>query len=248
MGRGMDSPYRTNEAPRDVISTTGREDKVCSMSRGVCRKRVGALLTVLGVLTLGGMFTAGALTGALVTAPRKVLLRCATDPEPDLGARVHLLPHSAPPPPARGVAFHLPAPGAGLLETTEPQTHDPWALFSRARALESAGLPLHVSEVDLPAISLSDAAPLQVHATPVTTGAGSSGVELATIPTGSLLARAGMKQGDVVLSINGYSAARSEWMDHVWNAGARERGGHVVVELVRRGQREVVSIRWTPAR
>jgi hypothetical protein len=66
------------------------------------------------------------------------------------------------------------------------------------------------------------------------------GVELAAIPQSSLLERAGFRQGDVVLSVNGYPAVDPVWIDHV----RADPGGSTVVELLRSREHLVMVLEW----
>jgi hypothetical protein len=153
-------------------------------------------------------------------------------------------PPPAAPPEPRAVAYALPTWPAGLLEASEPQTHDPDVLRARARALDAAGL-VRLSDVRFAAAPSLEDRPLLFHATPVNATGRTDGVELGTIPPHSLLARAGLAQGDIVLSVNGYPAAGTEWVDHVF--GPPERAGQAVVELVRAKRRFVLMLHWPPA-
>jgi S1-C subfamily serine protease len=92
--------------------------------------------------------------------------------------------------------------------------------------------------------ALANGLGFNVNATPIarTTSGVADGVELATIPKGSLLETAGFRQGDVVVSVNGYPAADPVWIDRV----RADAGGATVVELFRNKQRVVLILEWLP--
>jgi hypothetical protein len=251
----MDSPYRT--ANLDVILSASRLDKRCGPYFGAICPRRGAtpLLRSRFAKSMTSLLIAVVFTGAAVAAigggvracitlgsinPQPVLLRCATAATPSPPSPP---PRIAPLRPLRQVPFDLPTLPVGTLQVTEPVTHDPWVLRERAHDLEKAGFPLRVIEVALPAWETPKIEPFQIHATPVTNGpASTEGIEISYVPKYSLLARAGFRQGDVVLSIDGYPAAGTEWTDHVFLNS--DRGGRAVVELVRDRQRVVLVLAW----
>jgi sulfur carrier protein ThiS len=198
-----------------------------------------------GLVTAGlsavGAVAVVSMTLSMLESTGRVVVAPPPPPRPTsaaLPARMHAS--------TRAVAFELPSVENSMLALTEPATHDPAVLLVRARELERAGLPLRVMDVVLPPWETPTLTPFQVHAVPITTnGRGSDGIEIATVPKFSLLARAGFVQGDVVVSVNGYAAAGTAWADHVFvNA---DRGGLALVELVRDGRRIALAVAWPAA-
>ena len=241
----MDSPYRQGEL--DVIQSSGREDKRCTDAPRVCSRLrrtrfrdrvalVGAWAGGLSMFLVGVFGVAAGARACLLLAnmnPHPVLLRC-TEPAPSMHAQRPSPPHLP------RTMFDLPP--ANLLGATEPETHDPAVLALRALSLKAAGTPVNVQVVGIPGDALVKGLGFRVHATPVARipGAAAAGMELATIPKGSLLERAGLLQGDVVLSVNGYNAAEAGWIDHV----RADPGAATVVELLRAKQRVVLVVEW----
>ena len=248
----MDSPYRSAEL--DVLLTASRRDKRCG-EVAVCphlrppgrrfRSRLPELLAVLAGVVTAGLSAVGAvavvsMTLALLEMPSRPGIAAPPPPASPMPPRARALA------PSRAVPYDLPRLAESMLALTEPATHDPAVLLVRARELERAGLPLRVMEVVLPPWETPNVTPFQIHAVPITTsGRASEGMEIATVPRFSLLARAGLQQGDVVVSVNGYAAAGTSWSDHVF-ANA-DRGGLAVVELVRDGRRIALAVAWPAA-
>jgi hypothetical protein len=249
----MDSPYRMGEL--DVIQCHGRDDRRCAPFGVTCaagsrKRRWGERITVafawasgVSLLVAAALGIAGGARACALLAdmkPNPVLLKCAAPPPPKKHA------HDAPPPPAAPpvkppTLYDLPpvtlfaaadAKGAGM-DTV------------RALALSAAGAPVKVQLVGIPKDVLRTGLGFNVNATPISRAPGlpAEGVELATIPKGSILERAGLLQGDVVLTVNGYNAAQPTWIDHV----RAEPGAATVVELLRAKQRVMLVVEWLPA-
>ncbi len=210
---------------------------------------MSAVLFALFIISAAGLVAiAGGVQALLMLRQPEQL------PMPFVGAAERPAPPTRPrlspsPPPAPSVtqaALDLPQLSSGLLAVTEPLTHDPVALLVRATELQRAGLPLQITHAALPPWETPTVTPFQVHTTVVSRGGRQpDAIEIGTVPKYSLLARAGFRQGDVVLSVDGYPAAGTEWTDHVF-VGA-ERGGSAVVELVRERQRVVLALTWPPS-
>jgi hypothetical protein len=254
----MDSPYRSADV--DILSSASRNDRRCSPTRATCRRLgtrehrrfaavrdVGAVFFALFVSAAGLVAIAGGVQGLL-------MLRAA-----ETKSTVHLAPPgpriepvskggtSAAVPASAWSAFDVTPLPAGILALTEPVTHDPAVLLSRAGELERSGLPIRITHVRLPPWETPKVAPFQVHATPVSFGGGRTpdAIEIGAVPKFSFFARAGFQQGDVVLTIDGYPAVGTAWTDHVLTDS--ERGGRAVVELVRDRRRLVLDLTWPPS-
>jgi len=252
----MDSPYRSADV--DILSSASRNDRRCSPTFGRCegsaprRRRgvaalldMGAVLFALFVSAAGLVAIAGGVQGFLMlrTSEAQSTVRLAEPPRPRIVPSPSRTTGAALMASAPATVFDVPPTATGILALTEPITHDPAVLLARAVELENAGLPLHVAHVRLPAWETPKVAPFQVHATPVTLGGRTvEAIEIGAVPKYSLLARAGLQQGDVVLTINGYPAVGTVWTDHVFVAA--DRGGSAVVELVRDRHRLVLALSW----
>jgi hypothetical protein len=244
----MDSPYRTSEL--EIVQSAGRADKRCTDdAAGRCAhaKRKRARFGPVVAWLIAGGFVLMAFTGLVAGVracvilaemkPHPVLLKCALPPPvKPAHVRVDPMPKVDPTP------FDLPP--VNLLVTTEPETHDPGVLAARALRMKAAGIPLNITVVGLPRDAISNGLGFNVKTWPIarTVNGKADGVELATIPRSSLLERAGLRQGDVVLSVNGYPAADPVWIDHV----RADPGSTTVVELLRDKQREVLVLQWLP--
>jgi len=245
----MDSPYRSSEL--EVVHSAGRADKRCGSSGEACsrmkKRTAGALIsTVLALLFTGGILgTAVGGIGAGIRAcmaiaemkPHPVLLTCAPPEAHARASKPQIVPK------VDATPFALPP--ADLLAATEPETHDPGVLVLRAIAMQSAGLPVKVVVVGIPRAAVAKGLGFNINTTPIARAAHGKpdGVEIATIPKGSLLELAGLEQGDVVVSVNGYPAADPRWIDRV----RAEPGDTTVVELLRAKQRRILVVEWLHA-
>lgn len=250
----MDSPYRTAEL--DVLLTASGGDCRCANAPPVCRphpsrfaRGTHACRAALTVLMIAGDIVG--ITACLLVCAMLVRAelpsRTEYEPSPKLSvaapAPPPLLPAAAPLPSAP--ARERPLCPAGLLAESEPVTHDPVVLRSRARDLVRAGVLARVDDVTLALASTPEATAFQFFARPPPLGVGPGGIIVGEFAAGSLLARAGLHAGDLVLSVDGYAAGGTEWIDHSFRS--LDRGGLVAVELVRGGQRRVLAITWPTA-
>src|SRR5512140_411792 len=162
-GKAMDSPYRSAEL--DVLLSASRSDRRCSPVAGAGRCRpvtprargpfarlahMSAALFALFVTGAGLVGLAAGINACIMVSAydaRPVMLHAERAPAPRPAASPPRRPKLALAPP---VAFDLPAPATGLLAVTEPITHHPGALRSRAQDLERACLPARLLDVALP--------------------------------------------------------------------------------------------------
>ena len=124
-----------------------------------------------------------------------------------------------------------------ILAKAGPVTHEPRELFARAERLAAAGADLSTRATHLSSVSLPDGGATRV--VPVQHGGGPIGVRL--LHPGPLLEEAGIEDGDLVTSVNGYEYPQdpSLWLDPFL-----QRSGNAVIEVLRGTRRVVISVRW----
>jgi hypothetical protein len=138
-------------------------------------------------------------------------------------------------------------PPSLLAHAGGPETHDPAFLVARARRLADAGGDIIVSSVRLRydvldhAVQSLFASHTGVRLTPVVRSGEPAGLRIDS-SSGTLFAMLGVRDGDVVTAVNGYSLfSLSEHGTPVRN-GLEER--LMVAELVREGHRIVIIVSW----
>ena len=130
-----------------------------------------------------------------------------------------------------------------VLAELRPETHDPDELIARAQKLRAAGMDILMLRADLSRSLLEDGfADLRTRVTPVHKDGKTVGTRLSKLRQDSLAVLAGIQNGDIITSINGYAMASPEQALAGYQGAAHTRAA--VVELIRNGRRVIVAIRW----
>jgi len=141
------------------------------------------------------------------------------------------------------VQLTTPLPAYSLL--ADGKTHDSASLMARARSLVEAGYDVTIGFVDVApetVARLRQGSGTSIALAPVYLGGAISGLEITSLGPGS--PTVGIEAGDILLSLNGYRM--SENLEAFYEATfLRAPGGHVVVELLRRGKRVVLDLWWS---
>ena len=149
---------------------------------------------------------------------------------------------TAPAPFAAQLAAPLPA--YSLL--ADGKTHDSASLMARARSLVEAGYDVTIGFVDVApetVARLRQGSGTSISLTPVYLGGAISGLEITSLGPDSPMP-VGIEAGDILLSLNGYRM--NENLEAFYETTfVRAPGGHVVVELLRRGKRVVLDLWWS---
>lgn len=152
----------------------------------------------------------------------------------------------------------VPAPAATQLAAPLPlyslladgKTHDAASLMGRARSLVEAGYDVTIAFVDVAPATVERVrrgADAKLSLTPLYVGNAVAGLQINSVGPDPVVRPPGIEPGDVVLSLNGFRM--SEDLDAFYEkAFGRDRGGHVVVELLREGRRVVLDLWWSSPR
>lgn len=138
-------------------------------------------------------------------------------------------------------------PTPSVLAHAGPETHDPAFLVARARRLADAGADVIVASVRLRADTLDEAiramvtSPNPARIVPVYSHGRAAGLRIAGA-RGALFSMAGVRDGDVLLSINGY--ALDSFDQHSLHLGRSLDERLYVAELARDGHRIVLVVSW----
>ena len=179
---------------------------------------------------------------SLQQAPRSCpsVIAPAIKPPPAVPAAPALPEQSGPAP-----EFALPWPPS-VLAGTRPTTHDPQALLQRARRLVDLDQGVVLMEVTVPravvAHERSDLASFTANVVPVARDGWPAGVELARVPHGSLMAFIGLRQGDVVTSVNAYPPTDPRWLDDLQTTTTTN--ARALIEFVRDRRRVLYYVTW----
>ncbi|MEP7125683.1 MAG: PDZ domain-containing protein [Byssovorax sp.] len=123
-------------------------------------------------------------------------------------------------------------------------THDPTALLARAARLQKDGADLTLTRSLLPmSVDRALAEGFAPHAR-IGTRWDSNGIEVQSLPTGSIAALAGLQRGDVLTAINGYPFVTPETMIEAHRTLTAT--GVAVVEVLRGERRLVLEVHFTP--
>jgi hypothetical protein len=156
---------------------------------------------------------------------------------------------------ARAKLATLPAPSAAQLAAPLPayslladgKTHDAGSLMARARSLVEAGYDVTIAFVDVPPETVAHVrlgTGAAVSLVPVYVGNAMSGLQIASLGHFEAMRALGIEPGDVLLSLNGFRM--NENLESFYETSfLANRGGHVVVELLRSGKRVVLDLWWS---
>lgn len=148
--------------------------------------------------------------------------------------------------PAAVVPVQLAAPLPAYSLLADGKTHDSASLMLRARSLVEAGYDVTLGFIDVApetVARLRQGSGTSISLTPVYLAGAISGLEITSLGPDSPMP-VGIETGDIVLSLNGYRM--SENLERFYETTfVRAPGGHVVVELLRRGKRVVLDLWWS---
>jgi S1-C subfamily serine protease len=138
-----------------------------------------------------------------------------------------------------------PLPAYSLL--ADGTTHDAGSLMTRARSLVSAGYDVTIAFVDVAPEAVArvrQGSGASMSVVPVYVGNVMSGLQIASMSADSPVRPLGIEAGDVLLSLNGFRM--NENLEAFYETSfVRNRGGNVVVELLRSGKRIVLDLWWS---
>lgn len=163
-------------------------------------------------------------------------------------ARAEALPQMAdpvlalPPPPRRPHAFaHVPPAGLVPLHAVGGHTHSVDELWRRAERIAATGAEITLARVSLPRGSSAwdDAGAL--HIVPEL-HKGFAGLRVLAVGDRSAPALAGVRPGDLVLTVNGYVLGPPENGPHAFTAATNQRA--LIAEIWRDGRRVVLRVDW----
>ena len=131
-----------------------------------------------------------------------------------------------------------------LLAALIPETHDPLVLLSRARKLREAGVDMQLVHTELSASAAAAGVfgfP-SARIVPLTIDGQNVAFRLAGLQKASAATRAGLENGDVVLSVNGFALDTPEHALTGYQLAQLRKGA--VIELLRDGRRLVLDVSW----
>lgn len=145
-------------------------------------------------------------------------------------------------PPFRGPTREL-ALSPSLLGSLVPETHDPALLLARTRRLREAGVDIRLVHTELGETPLEPGlGDLHSRVTPIVFDSKFAALRISRVGADSLFALAGFRDGDMLLSVNGYTMDEP---DHALAGySVAKRAGAAVFEIARGGRRIVLDVRW----
>jgi membrane-associated protease RseP (regulator of RpoE activity) len=143
-------------------------------------------------------------------------------------------------PPHRGRDLAL---SPSLLGSLVAQTHEPALLLARARKLREAGVDVRIVHTEL-GQSPFDTAVGDLHSrvVPIVVDEKTAALRISRVGADSLFALAGFRDGDLLLSVNGYPMDEPEHA--LAGYAVAKRAGAAVFEMARGGHRIVLDVRW----
>jgi membrane-associated protease RseP (regulator of RpoE activity) len=125
-----------------------------------------------------------------------------------------------------------------------PETHAVDELWRRATRRAAQGVDVTLMRASLPRTALAGWTqdPTYLRVLPAQSSAGLRGLRIVDVGAGSAPARAGVRAGDVILSVNGYPLASPEDGLRAF-AGAGE-GRALIAEIERDGHRIALRVDW----
>jgi membrane-associated protease RseP (regulator of RpoE activity) len=228
------------------------------------RKRSSGLLTKLAVIvalslwavtaaavhsstaSLRKLMTLREIPMAFPGAPGKVAGLPAAKDKKKEAMPAPLIPASAPPAAPSDTANDSSLVAAPpLFDGMGVRSHDPKALLAYAERLSAAGADVTILRADVSRAVAWDAIGSRggpAHITPVYDGARVAGARITGFPADSFPILAGLANGDVITSINGYPLSSPSTGDEVYQAA--RRAGMAVAEVIRGRRRLVLATRW----
>lgn len=150
--------------------------------------------------------------------------------------------------PSPATQLGAPLPAYSLL--ADGRTHDAGSLMARARSLVEAGYDVTIAFVDVPPETVARVrrgVGASLSLAPVYVGNAMGGLQITSLGVDSAAGPLGIQAGDVVLSLNGFRM--NEDLEAFYASSfLPDRGGHLVVELLRASKRVVLDLWWSGGR